>query len=951
LLRSRVVVRTRGDASGCGAALPLFGLAASTSFIDSVSCLDDSTVVRLLAGRLDESARSEVEAELGRCRRCAALVAEVARGGSMLHIEPEDPTAPPHSGCELDDQSDRSGDDRVSRYLLGAEIARGGMGTIFGAFDRRLTRSIAIKRLERDDSALAARFAREIRITASLQHPGIVPVYDSGSLPDGQPFYAMRHVQGTTLEHAISECHTDRERLGLLVPVLAAAEAVAYAHERGIIHRDLKPSNILVGPFGETVVIDWGLARIDGSVLDEVAGAETAGDPLTTSWGSILGTPRYMAPEQARGEQATRRSDVYALGAILYHTLAGAPPVVGDDVDAILERAARAEVRPLAEIAPGLPGDLVAIVERAMANQPELRYASAGELAADLRRFQTGQLVAAYSYSRRDLVRRFARRHRGAVALTALFTVFLAAGAALSVRRIVIEREQAETERARAERERRGAEDLVQFLLHDLREKLATLGRLDVLSGVADRVDAYYMTTAAGRADAPEAIAERAALYDLRAAVANGSGDGAATDRYLEQGLALLGRVPPTPRSTEIHSDLLASKATRSQIAGKFDAARALFLESVALNRQVWSTSPDEQQRREVRLARRLNGAARVADRLGNADEAEREWKEAAGILQQQRAANRADGEVGLRLAELELAAGQSRYRRGLLREAKESLIAALADSEELHAREPKNDRVAYTLAWTYLSLSSIHDADNEPDQALHRRDQAREVSLAMLANEPASASWQSTLARTESDLGMMALYRKDWATAVKWLTQSRTAYEQLVARDPSSREQRRFAAVATAQLADAELELRHYDAARSAWRAALENLEKLAASNAVPARLELAYGLRGYAEVDRRTGHLAAAGESAERAVRVAEDTPADRDRPIDTYYRAAVLAQAATVRAANQRRAEAEAAWRRAADLLRGLAARTQLLPDWVQLQRDVDAALANKRGARAR
>src|SRR6185503_10607809 len=340
--------------------------------------------------------------------------------------------APPHSGCELDDQSDRSGDDRVSRYLLGAEIARGGMGTIFGAFDRRLTRSIAIKRLERDDSALAARFAREIRITASLQHPGIVPVYDSGSLPDGQPFYAMRHVQGTTLEHAISECHTDRERLGLLVPVLAAAEAVAYAHERGIIHRDLKPSNILVGPFGETVVIDWGLARIDGSV-DDAPRAEPAADPVTTSFGSVLGTPRYMAPEQARGEIATRRSDVYALGAILYHTLTGLAPLSGDSVEAILERAARAEVRPLAEVAPGLPGDLIAIVGRAMANAPELRYASAGELAADLRRFQTGQLVGAYSYSRRDLVRRFVRRHRAVLALAVVFAIVLGGGGTLGI--------------------------------------------------------------------------------------------------------------------------------------------------------------------------------------------------------------------------------------------------------------------------------------------------------------------------------------------------------------------------------------------------------------------------------------------------------------------------------------------------------------------------------------
>jgi eukaryotic-like serine/threonine-protein kinase len=210
---------------------------------------------------------------------------------------------------------------------------------------------------------------------------------------------------GGSLEQAMRASDGDGTRLGLIVPVLAAVEAVAYAHERGIIHRDLKPSNILVGPFGETVVIDWGLAGIEDT-SSEWAGSDVAHDhdletPMMTRRGSILGTPRYMAPEQARGEPATRRSDVYALGALLYRALSGMPPVAGDEVALVLERVARGEVRPLCEIAPRLPGDLVAIVEHAMAFDPAARHASAGELAADLRRFQTDQLVAAHRDSRR----------------------------------------------------------------------------------------------------------------------------------------------------------------------------------------------------------------------------------------------------------------------------------------------------------------------------------------------------------------------------------------------------------------------------------------------------------------------------------------------------------------------------------------------------------------------
>ena len=927
-----------------------FGVDGSVNLGGS-GCLDDSTVVRLVTGRLDAAARSMVEREIGRCRRCAALVAEVVRGSATLDAGASGAAAT-RQRC-LDEEPDlhRPGDDPASRYVVGAEIARGGMGTIFGAFDRRLTRSIALKCLENNSASLTGRFAREIRITASLQHPGIVPVYDSGFLPGGRPFYAMRHVQGASLEQAITDCRSDRERLGLLAPVLAAAEAVAYAHERGIIHRDLKPSNVLVGPFGETVVIDWGLARIEGDAVDDAAGSEPAVDPLTTCQGSLLGTPRYMAPEQARGEPATRRSDVYALGAMLYHALAGVPPGVEQDVDAILARVARAEVRALAEVAPRLPSDLIAIVDRAMASQPERRYASAGELAADLRRFQTGQLVGAYSYSRGDLARRFVRRHRAVVALAALFAIVLGVGATLSFRRIVSEREQAEVERARAERERHGAEDLVRYLLHELRAKLATLGRLDVLAGVADRVDAYYMATAAGRAELPEAVGERAALYDLRAAVAGGGGDGAATDRYIDQGLALLERVPPAGRSLEIRAELLASKASRFAKTGKFAQARATYQESIALYRVTSSAIPEQRRQQQLNLARRLKSAAVVAERLSDANEAEREWKEAREILLQLQTENREDRDVGFQLAEIEMVAGQSRQRRGLPDEARESLLRALADIHTLTALEPKNERFAYVLAWSMLALAAVHHGRGEWADAVRLREQARQVAIAMLANEPASATWHSALAHAETDLGAAALGQKDWAGAAKRFDASRIEYERLVSLDPTNREHRRGAAVAFAQLADAEEQLHHLEAARSAWLAALKHLAQLAASNAPDPRLEWAYGLRGYAALERKNGRLAATGEPLERALRLVEETPADGDRPVHTYYRAAVLAEVGNARAAHHRPAEAREAWTRAAALLRDLAARLPLEQDWAQQLREVEAALAAPTGRRSR
>jgi hypothetical protein len=516
-------------------------------------CLDDSTVLRFASGQLDDTVRRAVEDEIGSCRHCSALVAELIRGSAALHVESEDRDAPE---CE---QTGAEGPDRsewLSRYVLGPMIARGGMGTILAAFDRRLGRSVAVKRMDRNDPSLAERFRREIRITASLQHPGIVPIYDAGVLGDGQPFYAMRHVLGASLEQTMVGCDGEGKRLGLLVSVLAAAEAVAYAHERGIVHRDLKPSNILVGLFGETVVIDWGLAGIEDTA-SERAGSDVAHDhdPMTTRRGSVLGTPRYMAPEQARGAPATRRSDVYALGALLYHALSGVPPVAGDQVTLVLERVARAEVRPLREIAPGLPGDLVAIVERAMAFEPETRYASAGELAGDLRRFQTGQLVAAHHYSRGELVWRFVKRHRAAVVFAALLISVLAVGGTLSVRGIVRERERAEDPRSLAERERAGVED-----------HLAELAR----------------------SDAPELLLEWA--YGLRgyAAFERQRGRLAAARPAIERALEL---VDDTPASTDLpvmtyyRASVLAEAATEQDRHGQRREALAAWQRAATLLR------------------------------------------------------------------------------------------------------------------------------------------------------------------------------------------------------------------------------------------------------------------------------------------------------------------------------------------------------------------------------
>jgi eukaryotic-like serine/threonine-protein kinase len=414
-------------------------------------------------GTLGMSAAALLHAHLRDCRDCATLA---ATGAPIDDAHPASLPAVP-----------------TSAYALGHEVARGGMARILAARDLRVGRPVAIKEPLGRSSGLAARFEREARVTARLQHPGIVPIYEIGAWPDGTPFYSMRMVEGRTLRDAIRDSHTLDERLALLPSVIAAAEAVAFAHGNGIIHRDLTPNNILVGAHGDTVVIDWGLAK-DLSAVDDAVATDPYRDapesPELTSAGAVIGTAAYMPPEQARGAAVDERADVYALGAILYHLLVGERPYRSTTGDAIVREVLDGPPRSLVSLAPGAPRDLVSIVEKAMGRDPVARYANADELASELRRFQTGRFVEAHHYSRLERVRRFIHTHRAAVLAA---TVLLIAGS-LAVVGIARARNHAEHERLAAVEANAKAQ-------HQNATLMAEQGRQELLAGNTTRALAW----------------------------------------------------------------------------------------------------------------------------------------------------------------------------------------------------------------------------------------------------------------------------------------------------------------------------------------------------------------------------------------------------------------------------------------------------------------------------
>ncbi len=302
-----------------------------------------------------------------------------------------------------------------NRYREVSLVGRGGMGQVVIAHDTVLDRQVALKvvrpdRLQSPDAA--ARLAQEARITASLDHPAIVPVHDAGRTPDGAPFYVMRLVRGRPLSVVLAETAADA-RLTHLRHVLAVVEAIAYAHHRGVVHRDLKPDNIMLGEFGEVQVMDWGLAASSG-----------------THEGAPVGTTAYMSPEQSRGDPVTDRSDVWSLGVLLL-----------DLVDPVATSAPRPPVQTrLAALAS--PPDLKAIIARCLPEEPAQRY-SARELGDELARFLDGRRVKAYDYPLGALVKRVILRWRipiaiGTLAIVALVTILL-----VSRGQIQAERDQA----------------------------------------------------------------------------------------------------------------------------------------------------------------------------------------------------------------------------------------------------------------------------------------------------------------------------------------------------------------------------------------------------------------------------------------------------------------------------------------------------------------------------
>ena len=686
----------------------------------------------------------------------------------QIHRTDPEPEAPPPA--------------RIGNWDIEREVGHGGMGAVYlGVRDEsgfRLRAAVKLVRRGMDSDFILRRFRTEREILSGLDHPNIARLLDGGSTADGRPYFAMEYVEG---RHLLEECAARgadaRQRIALFLQV---CDAVAYAHRHLVVHRDLKPSNILVTPDGSPKLLDFGLARL---LQPDAGGGEH------TETGFRLLTPDYASPEQVRGERITTSTDIYSLGVVLYHLLAGRGPYRTTD-----RHSSEAIARAVCDQEPERPGvsrDLDNIVLKALRKEPERRYESVGALAEDLKRYLEGRPVMARKDTLGYRAARFIGRHKAGTAAAAIGALALASamGAALYQARV------ARAERATAEARFSDVRQLTDSFLFEFHDAIRDLpGSTPARELVVKRALQYLEKLSSIKGGDAGLQRELATAYERVASVQGGMyethvGDTGGARQSLAHALAirreLAASMPATRNDREALAQTELQLAQVEIVAGEGDAAEARSRRAVSMYAALVAEEPSSRLMR-ARLARARRYLA-TSMRRTRRDEAVAILQESAAAFEALAAEDPATPgytrEVSITHQQLLEALAGTPARA----EAEESYGKSVAILEALVAKEPANVSYRRELAYTHVSMATFLDWNGEPGPALVTYRRAVPLLESLVEADPRNADARLLLAETYNSIGYARAISKDPDGAMTDLRRSLAMFQSIAAADPAN--------------------------------------------------------------------------------------------------------------------------------------------------------------------
>lgn len=793
-------------------------------------------------------------------------------------------------------------DKNGSRYRKIRPFARGGLGEVSVAEDLELHREVALKEIQpkyANDAETRTRFVLEAEVTGNLEHPGIVPIYGLGKTSDGRPYYVMRFIRGASLkeaadrlhnrpqntlsEHGGSREHTQaklrpdlsssgsiefRKLIGRFVDV---CNAIDYAHSRGVLHRDLKPSNVMLGDYGETLVVDWGLAKfnetvlsypnLDGKVLSDL---KTKYDSIgPTQIGSTVGTPAFMSPEQAAGQidSLGPASDVYGLGATLYYLLTGKPPVEGDEIELVLQRAIAGEIKAPREIFPGIAKPLEAICLKALAKEPSNRYATTRELADDVEAWLADAVVSSYPEPFIPRVKRWIKQHQALAAAAAVLVVTSTMGLAvissilngknsqLSQKNteLIAARDRAQSNEQLARQQSEIALQTMAAVIGDVQKSLRELSGegnvrqriLTTMLSQLQQLSTEFLSKSSVEMESVDALLNLGEvaielgltlnLEDAEPADSESSKQISGlqlADLYLSRAIDIAQSVlRNNPGDTDAMYKLAAAKTYRSYAlfrSGKSQAAIATSKECVEIFEQILNQGHDR--------IKALEGLGMAYTKLGDAllsadniDEALQAFEKDHQISQELAADKPEDDQIKRSLLISVGKIAQIQLVTGKLDEAHQSIAQCIEIAESLTLGAPNNDMFQRDLGICLTLQGDVFRHQGQLAKAVHSYELSQKIDQLLYDRDPTSHQCQRDLSLTCQKIADVYLLMNQFDRSLELSHRALSLALVLAENDSENMIVKSNLVNSYSSIGNAELNLGRKEAAQSAFQQAVQ--------------------------------------------------------------------------------------------------------------------------------